>query len=131
VIDSTPTYLEVAWMPGCVTERVPIGEVDNLLRVAHAESLSATGDKTNVEVLKTLLALHRIQASIAARIANCNTDAEKESTNRLIQRSFDKEGCDWDKAHKDKLFQLAIEPSTVGLLFKLQERIHRLSCNRH
>jgi hypothetical protein len=131
IIDSTPTYLEVAWMPDCVTERLGPAETENLLRVGHATSLSPTGDKTNVEVLETMLALRKIEIAIKERVASCKTRVQAESINQQIQRCFNEEGCDWDKAHGEKLLQLAIEPSEVGILFKLQERMHRILCKRH
>jgi hypothetical protein len=131
VLGSAPNYLEVMWMPSSVTEKVEASETGNLVRVAHAASLAAKGDKTNLEVLEDMLALHRVEAAIRDRIASCKTEADKESVNRLIARSFATDGCKWDKEHKGKLFELAITPSSVGALFKLQERIHRLSCKNH
>ena len=131
VLESTPDYLEVMWMPGSITERVGAAEADDLVRVAHAASLAATGDKTNAEVLRDILALHRIETALRDRIASCKTEAEKESVNLLITRSFAKDGCKWDRAHSMELFTLAVKPSDAGLLFKIQERIHRLSCKRH
>jgi hypothetical protein len=131
VINSTPAYLEVAWMPDCVTERLGLAEAESLLRVAHAASLSPTSDKTNVEVLETMLALRKIEIAIRERVASCKTLVEAECINQQIQRCFNEEGCDWDKAHGDQLLQLAIEPSKVGILFKLQERMHRIVCRQH
>jgi hypothetical protein len=131
IVDSTPEYLEVAWMPDCVTERLGQAETENLVRVAHAASLSPTGDKTNVEVLETMLALRKIEIAIKERVASCKTLVEADCINQQIQRCFNEGGCDWDKAHGDKLLQLAIEPSKVGILFKLQEWMHRVSCKQH
>lgn len=131
VLDSTPDYLEVMWMPESITERVSKADADNLLRIAHASSLAEKGDKTNLEVCQEILALHRIETAVRDRIATCKTEEEKEFSNLLINRSFAKDGCDWDKAHGAKLFELAVKPSSVGIIFKLQERIHRLFCKRH
>jgi hypothetical protein len=131
VLDSTADYLEVMWMPGSTTERIAKADADNLLRVAHAGSLAPKSDKTNLELLMDLLALDRIKVAVRDRIASLKTEAEKKSVDLLINRSLANDGCDWDKAHHAKLFDLAIKPSSVGTLFKLQERIHRLFCKRH
>lgn len=130
VLDSTPDYLEVMWMPGSIIEKVEAGEADNLVRVAHASSLDAKGEKTNLELLNDLLALHRIKVATENRINSLKTEAEKKSVDSLIERSFAGR-FEWDKKHKQKLISLAINPSGVGPVFKVQERIHRLFCNKH
>ncbi|MGO9589845.1 MAG: hypothetical protein ACLP3K_07345 [Candidatus Acidiferrales bacterium] len=133
VLDATPEYLEVMWQgPGHNTERLTLLEADNLVRVGHASSLSAGDEaKTNLEVLETLLALDRMKEAMQRRMSTIKTKEEETTVNSLIQRSFDKEGCAWDLAHRAQLFRLAVEPSNVGWMFKIQERLHRRSCKRH
>jgi hypothetical protein len=131
VLGSTPEYLEVLWMTEHSTQRLTPREADDLLRVAHGSSLSATGDKTNLEALEAILALNRIKATMQRRMTTIKTKQEEESVNLLIARSFDKSGCGWDIAHREQLFRLAVEPSSVGMIFKAQERLHRLFCRRH
>jgi hypothetical protein len=76
--------------------------------------------------MEELLALHRIETAVRERAASCKTEAEKKSVDLLIQRSFANDGCDWDKAHSAELFRLAVKPSEVGPIFRLQEQVHRI-----
>lgn len=133
VLDATPEYLEVMWVvPGHTIERLTLFEADNLLRFGHASSLSASDQtKTNLELLESMLALDRLKETVKRRMSTIKTKREEKAVNSLIQRCFDDKGCPWDITHRAELLQLAVEPSGVGLIFKLQERLHRLSCKRH
>lgn len=133
VLDVTPEYLEVMWVvPGHPTERFAPSEADNLLRLGHASSLFASDQtKTNLELLESLLALDRAREVAQRRISTIKTKQEEEAVNSLIQRSLDNGGCPWDITHKAELLRLALDPSAAGLIFKLQERLHRLFCKRH
>jgi hypothetical protein len=130
VVNVTSEDLEVLWMPEATIERVPAERLD-LLRVAHASSLSDKGTATNLEILEDIEALHRTEHVIRQRISNCKTDREKQEVGVLIERSLAKDGCAWDKANSSRLFLLAVTPESVGFLFKLRERVHRRLCKRH
>jgi hypothetical protein len=131
VTSVTQDFVEVMWR-GEPIERFPASDADSLVRVGHAESVSP-GDaaKTNLEILEALLALDRIKELTEKRMSTVRTTKEKEDLNLLIKRSLDTEGCPWDIAHRNELLRLALEPSTAGLVFKLQERLHRAFCKRH
>lgn len=136
VTEYTPAYLEVRW---CETdgegksriERIPTAEIDDLVRMAHADSPSATGTGTNLETLEGLEALERVQILVAARIKTIKSPSEQAHVNSLIARANATDGCDWDKQHYVLLMKLALEPWNVGLVPKLQERAHRVFCKRH
>jgi hypothetical protein len=129
--DPTADHLEVVWMPDCIFERLSVADAENLLRVAHGASLSESGQKTNLQGMEEMLALHRIETAVRERGASCKNEAEKKSLDLLIKRCFATDGCEWDKAHSGELFHLAVKPSEVGLMFRLQEKVHRLFCKRH
>ena len=127
VLSYTSEYLEIRWNGRDGIERVPAPEVDDILRVAHADSV-APGDppKTNLELLRTIEALERVRNAAANR--TFKNDREKSEADNLVRRSFATDGCDWDKKNSNQLFTLAIQPETVGVIFKLRERLHRLFC---
>ena len=131
VLSHTAEYLEVLWMPGEVVERVPEESIDNLLRVAHADSIGPGGGQTNLETLETLEALSRIREGITARMKTVKNEAEKQELDCLTRRLFAKDKCKWDTENQAKLWQLFMEPGKVGAIFKLRDRIHRAFCKRH
>lgn len=133
VTEFTPTYLEVRWNEEGTDkiERVPTADIDNLVRVAHADSLSAGGQKTNLENLQVLEALDHIRALTVERMKTIKSPREETEVNGLIERAHATDGCEWDKQHYVKLMQLALGPQKVGLLFKIQERTHRMFCGHH
>ena len=118
-------------MPGAQVERVKADEIDNLLRVLHATSVTAGGTKTSAEVQDDILALDTVGTALESRLSTVRTDAERKRLDSLVARVFATDGCDWDKAHQGKLWALAVNPSEVGLLFKIKERIHRMFCKKH
>jgi hypothetical protein len=136
VTEYTPLYLEVRW---CDTdgegknkiERIPAAEIDDLVRMAHADSPSATGTGTNLEALKALEGLDRLRILTAERTKTIKNPREQAHVNSLVTRAHATDGCDWDKKHYVLLMKLALEPRNVGLIPKLQERLHRVFCKRH
>jgi|ERR1700722_3751650 len=131
VLDFTLEYLEVIWLQTSSIERVATEDVDRLLRVGHGASVSHDGSKTNLQLTETALSLHKLKKAAEERIASCKTEAERKSANQFISRAFASDGCEWDKVHHAQLMNLALQPWNVGVLFKMKERIHRLSCKKH
>jgi len=54
VLSYTSACLEIRWNRPDSIERVPADEVDDILRVAHADGLSPAGQRTNLESLESL-----------------------------------------------------------------------------
>ncbi len=124
----TPEYLEVRW-PDCV-ERIRADEIESLVRLAHADGPSASGERTNLETLVTLEALEHI--GTLAKNKKFKNAREKSEADNFIRRAYAPNGCYWDKKNSTNLTQLALEPEKVGLVFKIQERLHRVFCkNAH
>jgi hypothetical protein len=130
VLSHTAEYLEVRWMPGGKVERIPTEDVDDLLRVAHANSLTSAG-RTNLESLESLEALSRISEGISERMKKVKNENEKKELDRLTRRIFAADKCKWDTKHETKLWRILLEPERVGFIFKLCDRIHRAFCKRH
>jgi hypothetical protein len=129
VLNHTPEYLEVLWMgPDDTVERVPTEQVENLLRVAHADSLSPDGSKTNLEKLKARQALQQIRDLAEQREKSFKNERERRQADAFVRRSFATGGCAWDKTNSAELLRLALEPDNVGVIFKLRERLHRMIC---
>jgi hypothetical protein len=133
VTEVTSSYLEIRWNKGGnegkdTIERIPAADMDNVIRVAHADSLSPGGDKTNLQSLDAIEALERINIAIRNRMATIKTPTEKAEVDSLVTRAFAKDGCPWDRKNGARIFQLAVEPNNVGMLFKIQERLHRAFC---
>jgi hypothetical protein len=131
VLDFTPAYLEVMWMGTHDVERVPTENIDDLLRVSHAHWTMEGATRTNLQTLESVLALSHISNGIKARMATIKSDAEKAELDSLVKRAFNQEGCAWDRAHMTQLLQMVVEPSVVGMGFRLRERAHRLFCAHH
>ena len=132
----TPTYLEVRWNEAGnegndEIERVPTADIDTLVRVAHADGLSPGGKQTNLESLEAIESLERVRALAIERMKTIKNPQEQLEVNSLIARANATDGCDWDKQHYVGLMKLALELWNVGLIFKLQERAHRMVCARH
>jgi hypothetical protein len=126
----TSEYLEILWNGRDGTdkiEEVPAGEVDDILRVAHADSVSPSGRGTNLESLEALEALEGLREAIANR--TFRSDRERGGSDNLVRRSFATDGCDWDRKNSKQLLTLALRPETVGVVFKVRERVHRLFCS--
>ena len=131
VLNHTAEYLEVRWMPDGGIERIPTEDADDLLRVAHADSLSPGGQRTNLENLESIEALSRIEDGIRERMKTVKNESEKKELDRLTRRIFASDKCEWDTKHQGKFFQLIVEPQNVGPIFKLRDRIHQSFCKRH
>lgn len=128
VVNRTAEYLEVRWSGNDVTEKIPTGEIEDVLRVAHAESPSPSGQRTNLEALQSLEALDVIESALVNR--TFRSEREKHGVDNLIRRAFASDGCKWDKKNSTALLTLALKPGQVGVLFRLRERFHRLVCGR-
>jgi hypothetical protein len=128
VLDHTPEYLEVRWMSGEGIERIPTEDIDNLLRVMHADSVSPGGNRTNLESLEAIETLARIQDRITERMRTIKSDKERAELDRLTRRIFADGKCRWDAKHSVELMLLLTEPGNVGYLFKLRNRFHLVFC---
>jgi hypothetical protein len=128
VLSYTSEYLEVLWNRRDGIEKVPAHEIDGILRVAHADGLSPSGHGTNLESLEAIEALERIRNTAANR--TFKSDRDRSAADDLVRRSFATDGCAWDKKNSNQLLALALQPETVGVIFKLRERLHRLLCSR-
>jgi hypothetical protein len=128
VVSCTPEFLEVRWKD-CV-ERIPADEIDSVIRLAHADGPSASGERTNLETLVTLEALEHI--GTLAKNRKFKNAREKTEADNFIRRAYAPDACYWDKKNAIYLTRLALEPEKVGLRFKIQERLHKVFCkNAH
>jgi hypothetical protein len=132
VTECTASYLEVRWNKEGneghdKIERVPTAEIDDLVRVSHADSISPGGDKTNLQALEAMEALERISLGLRNRMATIKSPAEQAEVDNLVKRAFANR-CPWDIKNQARLLQLVMDPNSVGMLFKIQERIHRAFC---
>jgi hypothetical protein len=136
VREFTPAYLEVRWNDEGneghdKIERIPTADIDNLVRVGHADGLYPGESKTNLQMLEDIESLERVRALTVERTKTIKSAREQAHVNSLITRAHAKDRCDWDKQHYVLLMKLALEPWNVGLIPKLQERLHRVFCKRH
>jgi hypothetical protein len=83
------------------------------------------------QILENLEALEALR-SVGNAIANrtFKNDRERSEADNLVRRSFATDGCAWDKKNSIQLLTLALKPETVGVIFKIRERFHRLFCSR-
>ena len=130
VLNHTPEYLEVRWMGNRTVEQIPAENIDDLLRVAHADSRGDDG-RTHLETLESLEALSRIQDGIAERMKRVKNESEKRELDYLTRRLFAANKCEWDETNTTVLWRLFLEPENVGRIFKIRDRIHRVFCKRH
>ena len=128
VLNHTTEYLEIRWNEGG-TERIPADEIDDILRVAHADGIIPGEHRTNLELLEDLVALECVRSAVVNR--SFKNAREKKRADSLAARSFATDGCEWDKKNANQLFTLAFQPETVGIIFKFRERLHRLLCRRN
>jgi hypothetical protein len=128
VLDHTPECLEVQWMDDGGVERIPTDAIDNLLRVAHADSLGPDGRRTNLEYLQTREALGFLEQGLAERTKATKSETERQELDRVVRRIFSEGKCKWDARHRGELTALLAAPGSVGIAFKIRERIHRIFC---
>ena len=128
VLNHTSEYLEVRWSDESI-ERIPALDVDNLTRVAHADSLAPNGQRTNLESLQAIETLDFLQHAIAERVKTLTTDREKEQLDHLVRRIFSGEQCEWDARHATQLTLMLTGQQNVGVVFRIRERIHRVFCS--
>jgi hypothetical protein len=128
VASCTPEFLEVRWKD-CI-ERIPADEIDSVIRLAHADGPSASGEQTNLDTLLAVEALENIEN--LAKNRKYKNAREKAEADSFIRRAFAPNGCYWDTKNSTNLTRLALEPEKVGLVFKIQERLHKVFCkNAH
>jgi hypothetical protein len=130
VVSHTSDYLEIRWHGSSGRDNieiVPADEVDDILRVAHADGLSSGGRGTNLHSLEAIEALEAVGEAASNR--TFKNHSEKREADDLIRRSF-ATGCVWDKKHQVRLITLALKPEEVGIVFKIRERLHRLVCSQ-
>lgn len=128
VLDHTPEYLEVRWMDDGGVERIPTDAIDSLLRVAHADGLGPDGRRTNLEYLQVREGLDFLERGLAERTRATKSEKEKQELDRVVRRIFSEGKCTWDARHRGELTTLLAAPGSVGIAFKIRERIHRIFC---
>ena len=109
-------------------ERIPTDAIDSLLRVAHADGLGPDGRRTNLEYLQAREALDFLEHGLAERTKAAKSEKEKRELDRLVRRIFSEGKCKWDARHAGELTVLLAAPGSVGIAFKIRERIHRTFC---
>ena len=107
VLDYTPEYLEVRWMPEGVVERLTNGDAASVIRHMHADSISPSGKMTSIEALETIEALTRVEEAARERTKTIKSEAEQQEVNMLIKRSLNPQ-CEFDRKHSTMLAALAI-----------------------
>jgi len=128
VLDHTPEYLEVKWMSDGSIEKIPTDSIDDLLRVGHADGLGPDGRRTNLEYLQASETLSLLGSSLTERMGIVKSENEKQQLDRLVRRIFAEGKCEWDTRNRAELMALLANPKSVGLSFKISERIHRIFC---
>lgn len=128
VLDHTPEYLEVQWMDDGGVERIPTDAIDSLLRVAHADGLGPDGRRTNLEYLQVREGLDFLEHGLAERTKATKSEKERQELDRVVRRIFSEGKCKWDARHRSELTRLLAAPGSVGIAFKIRERIHRVFC---
>lgn len=128
VLDHTPEHLEVQWMDDGGVERIPTDAADSLLRVAHADGLGPDGLRTNLEYLQALKELNFLERGLAERMKATKSEKERQELDRVVRRIFSEGKCKWDARHRGELTTLLASPGSVGIAFKIRERIHRIFC---
>ena len=109
-------------------ERIPTDAIDSLLRVAHADGLGPDGRRTNLEYLQVQEGLGFLKHGLAERTKAIRSETERQELDRLARRIFSQGKCKWDSQYREKLMMLIAAPRSVGILFKIRERIHRIFC---
>ena len=127
VLNPSLEYFEVRWDDDSI-ERIPSDAIDNLLRVAHADSLGPDGRRTNLENLQALEALDFVEHGLSERKNSLKSEKERQVLDRMIRRMFTEGKCRWDTLHASELMTLVVAPGKVGIAFRIRERIHRIFC---
>lgn len=94
VREFTPAYLEVRWNDAGnegndKIERIPTEDIDNLVRVSHADALSPGGNRTNLQALEAIESLEHVRALAAERTKTIKSPSEQAHVNSLIARQRD------------------------------------------
>jgi len=128
VLNPAPEYFEVRWMNDASIERIPSDAIDDLLRVAHADSLGPDGRRTNMEYLQAFEGLEFLKHGLSERVNALKSEKERQVLDRIVRRVFAEGECRWDALHAAELTKLLAAPGSVGLAFRIRERIHRIFC---
>lgn len=128
VLNHTTDYLEVKWMNDSRVERIPTQAIDTLLRLAHADSLGPDGRRTNLEYLEAHEAFDFLEHGLVERMQTIKREEQRQALDRIVRRIFAEGKCQWDAGRKAQLTLLLVDPGSVGIAFKIRERIHRLFC---
>jgi hypothetical protein len=99
VASCTPEYLEVRWKD-CV-ERIPADEIDNVIRLAHADGPSAGDEQTNLGTFLALEALEHVGTQ--AKNRKLKNARERSEADNFIRRAYAPNGCYWDKKNSTNL----------------------------
>jgi len=111
-------------MPEGVVERLTGGDMESVIRHMHADSISPSGKRTNLEALEAIEALTLVEEAAQERSESIKSEAEKQEVDMLIRRSFNPE-CEFDRKYSAIIAALALKPDEVSWYWKLRERIHR------
>ncbi len=128
VVNCAREFVEVRWTEGGGIEKVPADQVDDLLRVAHADGPAPNGGRTNLQALQSLEALDAMRDALAHR--TFKNAQERHEADNLVRRAFATDICHWDERHRAELLTLVVKPEQVSLFFKIRDRMHRLICKR-
>jgi hypothetical protein len=109
-------------------ERIPTDAIDSLLGVARADDLGPDGRRTNLEYLQAFEALDLLGHGLAERAKTTKSEKERQELDRVVRRIFSEGKCKWDARHRGELTTLLAAPRSVGIAFKIRERIHRIFC---
>src|SRR5713101_8122205 len=87
VLSYTSEYLEILWHGHDnidTIEKIPAHEVDDILRVAHADQISPAGRWTNLENLEAVEALTAVGNAAANR--SFKNERERSEADNLVRR---------------------------------------------
>ncbi len=118
-------YLAVRWQGGL--EKVPRADLGSIRRFTEAEENAVRSvGRSQVADLRALESLEGIEVRLAERARTIKTQGEQRWVDDLIRRGFTADPeCEWDRKYATLLCVLALEPDSVGWLFRLRERLHR------
>ena len=95
-----------------------------MIKTGYAHSLTATGDRTNLEALEAIEALFNIANAIEQRGKAAKNDSERQELNQILQR-FSNPKCAFDHKYRKELMGLIVAPEQISWQWKLRERLHR------
>jgi len=131
VLNHTSSYLEVRWMGGGGVERLTGLDIENLLRVGHADDLDPTGKRTNLESCEAIEALSGVEEAVQRRVETIKDESERQELDRLVRRIFATDRCRWDEKHQGQLYLQLVSPRSASLIFRICDYIHVRFCKKH